>query len=125
MKSVLVIDDEPTIVNLLSLSLKRAGYDVETASNGIEGLQKIQIRVYDVIITDIKMPHMDGNEFVEKARNARNASKAMMIGISGTPWHLKNPAFDKVFAKPFSLKSLMDVICPQKTDLMKDEYHTA
>jgi CheY-like chemotaxis protein len=112
MRSVLVIDDEAAIVNLLSLSLQRAGYAVETASNGIEGLRKIDRRRFDIIISDIKMPHMNGNEFVEKARKSSHGAMALMVGISGTPWLLTNTAFDKVFAKPFSLKSLIKSLQP-------------
>lgn len=65
---ILIVDDSETIVELL-ISLLGQEYLVETAKNGEQGLQKIKENYYNLIISDIEMPTMDGLEFFEKASN--------------------------------------------------------
>lgn len=59
-EKILIIDDEPDILNLLSSVLDSEGYKVLTAADGIEGIQQFQEEHPDLIITDVKMPHKDG-----------------------------------------------------------------
>lgn len=59
-KKILLIDDEPIIVKLVSSRLQANGYDVITASNGQEGLQKARTEQPDLIILDVMLPKMDG-----------------------------------------------------------------
>ena len=109
MCTVLVIDDEQMIVSLLQLALTEFGYNVETATDGREGIQKFDKKFIDIVITDICMPDIDGKEV---ARHVRNSSRKTtpVVAISGTPWLLKDSDFDMVLAKPFSLKALYDTI---------------
>src|SRR3990170_4402322 len=65
-KRILIVDDEENFRHMLSVILKREGYDVETASNGEEGLQKISLSIFDQILCDIRMPQMDGLEFLRR-----------------------------------------------------------
>jgi diguanylate cyclase (GGDEF)-like protein len=57
---ILVVDDEPAVIQLVSRYLGRAGYDLDSASNGQEALQKVHRRAPDVLLLDIKMPVVDG-----------------------------------------------------------------
>ena len=109
MCTVLVIDDEQTIVSLLQLALTQFGYNVETAADGREGIQKFDKKFIDIVITDICMPNMDGEGV---ARHVRNSSRKTtpVVAISGTPWLLEGSDFDKVLTKPFPLKALYDTI---------------
>jgi len=59
-KAVLVVDDEPEITSLLAEVLSAQGCRVETASNGMEALRKLQEQAFDVIVSDLRMPEMDG-----------------------------------------------------------------
>ena len=68
-KKILIVDDEPDILEILSYNLRKEGYLVETANNGEEGLKKAIEIMPDLIILDIMMPQMDG---VEVCRNIRN-----------------------------------------------------
>ncbi|MBK9012752.1 MAG: response regulator transcription factor [Saprospiraceae bacterium] len=68
-KKILIVDDEPDILEILTYNLRKEGYQVETASNGEEGLKKALEVMPDLIILDIMMPQMDG---VEVCRNIRN-----------------------------------------------------
>ena len=57
---ILIVDDEEIIVRLLSMSLKSDGYETVTASNGAHGLEVFKAESPDIVVTDIKMPVMDG-----------------------------------------------------------------
>ena len=65
---VLAIDDSRTMRNLLGATLGGAGYDVELAEDGLDGLEKLSGFEPDVVITDTNMPNMDGFGFLEAAR---------------------------------------------------------
>jgi len=68
-KKVLVVDDSPTVRSLHSYILKANGYDVETASNGVEAIEKLYVTPdVKIVVADINMPKMDGIEFVRTIR---------------------------------------------------------
>ena len=79
-KTVLVIDDEPTTLKIVTDSLSKAGYDVLAASSGEEGLKLAQDRNPDVIITDVLMPKMDGFMlFKELKRGEETKDKSVLV----------------------------------------------
>lgn len=67
-KSVLIVDDSAVIRNSLCFLLENEGFEVQTASNGLEGLEKAQSRQFDTIIADINMPKMHGYELIKEIR---------------------------------------------------------
>ena len=109
MCTILVIDDEKGILGVIREALTRSGHDVETALDGIEGIQKFDDGSYDMVITDLRMPGLDGKGVVDHIRASDN-SAVPVIGISGTPWKIQNSGFDEVFAKPFSLQDLVESV---------------
>lgn len=68
MFKILVVDDEPKIVELLQIYLEMQGYEVIAAYNGEEAWEKWQAYSIDMILTDIMMPNMDGYDFAYKIR---------------------------------------------------------
>lgn len=70
-KKILVVDDEPDILEILSYNLKKEGFQVSIANNGEEGLKKAEQEKPDLIILDIMMPHMDGVEVCRVLRSKR------------------------------------------------------
>ena len=62
MNRILIADDEPHVLRVLKMSLEREGYEVEVCGNGREALDRIKVKQPDVLITDIQMPLMDGEE---------------------------------------------------------------
>jgi CheY-like chemotaxis protein len=60
---ILIVDDEPSIVRGLARLLRRDGYRVDTASNGRHALAQLQAHPYDVIVSDLRMPDLDGRAF--------------------------------------------------------------
>ncbi|HDS73907.1 MAG TPA: response regulator, partial [Firmicutes bacterium] len=61
---VLVVDDAPTLRTYISEVLKRAGYDVTTATDGADALEKLREVAVDLVISDLEMPRMNGDELV-------------------------------------------------------------
>lgn len=109
MSSILVIEDERGISGLIEAALTRHGHRVETAGDGREGVQKFEAGRFDLVITDVLMPEMDGLEVLQHIRSALRR-RTPVIGMSGTPWLLNQAEFDRVLAKPFSLQKLLDCI---------------
>jgi CheY-like chemotaxis protein len=109
MSTVLVIDDEKGILQIMRQALTKFGHNVETAADGQEGIRKFDDGSFDIVITDIRMPGIDGNGVVKHIRNSDKQS-IPVIAISGTPWLMESNAFDMVLAKPFPLKKLVESI---------------
>ena len=84
MSNILIIDDEKAIRKTLSEILSYEGYKIEEAGDGEEGLKKFKEREYDVILCDIKMPKIDGIEFLEKAKEHNTDIPIIMISGHGT-----------------------------------------
>jgi two-component system response regulator AtoC len=103
-KRLLIIDDEANMRHMLSTVLKKAGYQVETAADGSEGLEMIQQSPYDFILCDIKMPKMGGMEFLKLSRNRIGAATVIMMSAYGSIdtaiAAMKSGAYDYI-SKPF------------------------
>src|SRR5450432_4194534 len=84
MSNILIIDDEKAIRKTLSEILSYEGYKIDEAGDGEEGFRKFREKEYDVILCDIKMPKMDGIEFLEKAKEANPDLPIIMISGHGT-----------------------------------------
>ena len=67
--TILIVDDDPSIREMLGIHLRNAGYTVHSAKDGIEGGHAILKSRPDLVITDAQMPHMDGFELVEALRS--------------------------------------------------------
>lgn len=83
-KRILIVDDEENIRHMLSVILIKVGYEVETASNGEEGLQKAMGSPFDQVLCDIRMPRMDGLEFLREMRKIGVEATIIMMSAYGT-----------------------------------------
>ncbi len=81
---ILIVDDEPYNIRVLKLKFENAGYTVVTASNGLDGLNKFRIECPDVVITDIKMPVMDGQEMCKSLQEVGKGKPFIIIVITST-----------------------------------------
>ncbi len=115
MAKILIIDDERAIRNTLKEILEFEGYTIDVAENGRQGLDRALMGVYDLIFTDIKMPEMDGMEFLAKYREGmaqQNSEEAPVVVITGhgsvdaAVDALKGGAFDFI-QKPLDLNRLL------------------
>lgn len=105
---VLFVDDEPSILKFLSKVMQMAHFEVETASNGADGINKIKTFDFDIIITDIKMPGISGNHLLAYSKDKEESIP--VIGMSATPWLMDEALFDGVLSKPFSNDELFHEI---------------
>ena len=111
-KTILVVDDEPRVVQFITMNLELEGFRVVSASNGHEALEKVTRELPDLIVLDIMLPDMDGFETLKKIRQV---SSVPVIFLS-----VKGEEFDRVrgldlgaddyMTKPFSPRELMSRI---------------
>lgn len=82
MKKILIVDDEKDILEFLSYNLKKEGYSIYTASDGLEGLEKTKKIKPDLIIVDLMMPKMNGIEMCENIRNDKKLSNVIILFLT-------------------------------------------
>ncbi|MBT8399802.1 MAG: response regulator, partial [Rhodothermia bacterium] len=109
---ILVVDDEDDILDLLDYNLRKEGYQVELARDGIDALEKAQLESPDVIILDVMMPRMDGIEFCRTIRNhavLRSVPILMLTAKSEEEDHVAglDVGADIYLTKPISLPVLL------------------
>jgi len=103
-KRILIVDDEENFRHMLSVILIKEGYEVQTASNGDEALQKLIVSPFDQVLCDIRMPRMDGLEFLREIRKTGVEATIIMMSAYGTVdiaiEAMKLGAYDYI-SKPF------------------------
>jgi two-component system nitrogen regulation response regulator NtrX len=125
MSNILIIDDEKAIRKTLSEILSYEGYKIDESGDGEEGFRKFREKEYDVILCDIKMPRMDGIEFLEKAKESNPDIPIIMISGHGTietaVEAVKKGAYDYI-SKPPDLNRLLITIrnAMDKTSLVAE-----
>lgn len=80
---ILVVDDEKDTCLLLSQVLEKEGYTVDTANTGVEALHILKKKKFDLVITDLKMPEMDGMTLLREARKLKTKVKFIMMTAYG------------------------------------------
>ena len=83
-KIILVADDEPFVTRVVKLKLSNAGYEVITASNGLEALEKIRLIKPDVVISDVNMPKLNGKELCFRAIPLKKEKDFLTIVITSS-----------------------------------------
>ena len=112
MKRVLVIDDEQEILTTITNFLKGLGYDVVSASNGLDGIRQVASGDFDLVITDIVMPYVSGIGIVSMVKKKQeNVPVIVMTGYGEEPEKIaQEKAADIVLRKPFTMATLKDHI---------------
>ncbi|MDP4284260.1 MAG: sigma-54 dependent transcriptional regulator [Bacteroidota bacterium] len=110
MPSILIIDDEIAIRKTLTEILGYEGYKIDEAADGEEGLKKFKEKNYDLVLCDIKMPKLDGIEFLEKAKEINHEIPIIIISghgnIETAVEAVKKGAFDYI-SKPPDLNRML------------------
>jgi len=125
MSNILIVDDEKAIRKTLGEILSYEGYKMDEAGDGEEALKRFKEKSYDVVLCDIKMPKMDGIEFLEKAREINPDVPIIMISGHGTietaVEAVKKGAYDYI-SKPPDLNRLLITIrnAMDKTNLVTE-----
>jgi two-component system, NtrC family, response regulator AtoC len=112
-KQILVVDDEPNLRRVLSAQLERDGYDVHTAEDGEQALSILKEHHIDLVITDLRMPRIDGMELLRRAQKIDAELPVVMITAHGTVDNaveaLKSGAFDYL-TKPFDQVEVRTIV---------------
>jgi CheY-like chemotaxis protein len=112
---ILLVDDDPLIAELVVDMLGLEGYEVDTAPNGIEALERLQGQRYDLIVTDLHMPKLDGSGFYRELLQRRAHPSKKIIFLTGTTGGSEEQRFIAesglpVLMKPFNITQLMDLV---------------
>lgn len=112
--NILIVEDEPEIMQALRVRLTAGGFRCETASNGKEALQKVEAQRPDLIIADLVMPVMDGYEMVERLKgDARTAAIPVVVLTAlpdRSPRTAKELKAERVMRKPFDSAALLRAV---------------
>lgn len=113
MKTILIVDDEQSNTEVLSLILEEEGYRVHCAPNGLVGLEKVQELQPDLILLDLMMPIMDGAEMGRTLRASPLGKATKILMNSSLPEESVKPRFsgyDAFLRKPFGIEEALAVI---------------
>lgn len=114
-KAILAVDDSKAILQMVSFTLKGAGYDVDTAPDGQAGLNMAGAKAYAMVITDLNMPNMDGLTLIKNLRGKPQYKFAPLLMLTTEA----NPAFKEKgkaagatgwLVKPFDPQQLLGVV---------------
>ncbi|MCH4004307.1 MAG: response regulator transcription factor [Lactobacillus crispatus] len=107
---ILVAEDEPQLLRVLTVAMEHAGYDVDPVDNGLKAVEHAKENSYDVIMLDIMMPVMDGITALKKIRESGDKTYILMLTakaeVDDRVTGLDSGA-DDYLTKPFSLKELL------------------
>ena len=111
--NVLIIDDEPLMRLSISDALKAEGYNIASVESGGEGLKAIKDKAYDIVITDLKLPEVDGLHILKSCRHYSPMTKILMITAYGSVETaveaMRQGAYDYI-TKPFSMDEMIIIV---------------
>ena len=108
--SILLIDDEPRIVNFVRRGLEAEGLQVDTAGDGEEGLRLALSRSYDLVILDLVMPHLDGHEVLDRMMLEKPSQPVLVLSAlddTASKVRCLEGGAEDYISKPFSLDELL------------------
>ena len=112
---ILVVDDEPLVTQLIVDTLTREGYQLDTAPNGVVALEKIQHQRYDLILSDVRMPRMDGPELYRILERDDPGLLRRFVFLTGDTLSSETEAFLNrthvtTLMKPFDFEAVRRVV---------------
>ena len=112
MKRILIVEDEPDIQELLCAYLQDAGYETETAGDGVEALDRFRAQAFDLVLLDVLLPKIDGFGVCEVIRRSSQVPVVMLTALDGEAQQLRGFGLniDDYVTKPFSMPILLEKI---------------
>jgi two-component system chemotaxis response regulator CheY len=108
-KKIMIVDDSPSVLAILDDMLVDLGYEVTTADNGQQGCELLETNRYDLIITDLTMPVMDGITFVQTAKKMSNCKFVPIVMLSSEEDEAKIAEAKQVGISTFLRKPVKEV----------------
>lgn len=117
-KKILLIDDEPDILEIISYNLQQDGYEVSTASNGKEGIEKALQIIPDLILLDVMMPEKDGIETCQELRAIKKLDKSLIVFLSARSEEFSQLAGYQAGANDYIVKLIKPKILRSKINAL-------
>ncbi len=114
---MLIVDDMAMNLKILSSMLKKTGAETDTASSGAKALELLRLHHYDIMLTDLWMPEMNGEELASEVKKDPGWQSMPIVAITADVEHKNNfnlDNFNAVLTKPVTMKALLDTIPPPK-----------
>jgi len=109
-KRILIVDDDKAVRVLLAAVMKTANYEIDVAVNGVDAINYIDGKPYDLIITDYLMPKMDGLELTRRVKSIYPAIPILIITGNESARDLLKSEATACFAKPFNILDLLNCV---------------
>ncbi|MGB3773976.1 MAG: ATP-binding protein [Leeuwenhoekiella sp.] len=123
-KRILIVDDDPAQLNLAEEIVNNLNIANDTAKNGVEALQLVDKKKYDLILTDIQMPEMDGIDLIKALRQKRKYKDVTIYALSGNgslkPSDYKQLGFSGSLRKPYLPQKLLRLITHNESEVLTD-----
>jgi CheY-like chemotaxis protein/anti-sigma regulatory factor (Ser/Thr protein kinase) len=110
---ILIVDDDPDVHQLLQIALKQTGRYLESAFDGAEGLKKFEEAHWDLVITDVIMPGIDGMELLDRIRRTQPETPVVVMTVASTAEKIVTALVENAFSwfsKPFTPQAVRDMV---------------
>src|SRR5437868_6754073 len=106
---ILAVEDEPRLVRILARALREAGYAVDAAEAGDDGLYKAETLEYDAVVLDVMLPKLDGSQILERLRKKKSVPVLMLTARDSGSDRVRglDGGADDYLVKPFDLAELL------------------
>ncbi|MBS3757048.1 MAG: response regulator [Desulfobacterales bacterium] len=119
-KTILVVDDEPDFVSIVKKNLEKAGFDVEVAYDGVEGMDKVKANPPDAIVLDVMMPEKDGYKVCSELKRDEQYADIPILLLTAVADHVSSTRYshydgmsteaDDYLPKPASADDILDSV---------------
>ena len=112
-KRILIVDDDPDVHNLLKVALREDDREIVSAFDGLEGLELVTQEPWDLVITDVIMPGMDGMALLEQIHQLRPATRVVVMTVANTAENIVAAIRDHAFTwfgKPFTMEAVREMV---------------
>ena len=107
---ILVLDDDPSLLRAIRLTLVLEGFEVETAADGILGLEQLATNDFSLIVLDLQMPRMNGRTFFQELRGLGYQMPVLILSAFGAEVARQELGAEGAIAKPFDPDDLVTAI---------------
>ena len=109
-RNVLIVDDDKLICWALERALKKNGYDVIVSSNGENAMEALKKKDFDLVITDLSMPEIDGFDVIEEVRRSSPSTRTVLMSAFGTEGAIKKATEIGAYylEKPFEVEGFVE-----------------
>ncbi len=115
---ILVIDDDPTFLRLMRLTLENSGLEVTTAANGVQALEELEKAIPHVVVLDLEMPEMDGRTFFREMRGRGCTAPVLILSAYDARGARRELQAERYMSKPFDpdelLANLLELMEPDR-----------